>query len=104
MKAAGVLAAFFISLPHEHIFQHAQGDIRNEPIPFPEPIRVEILRLGRLGLLGVAQKIHDEGHLSGSLFPLKSPPCIRELDQFAERERIGIYACDSCEFPDEVIN
>lgn len=91
-------------LPHEHILQHAQRDIRDKPILLPHPIRIEILGLDRLGLLRIPQQIHDEGHLSGSLLPLKSPPCIRELDQFAERERIGIYACDSCEFPDEVIN
>ena len=104
MKAAGVPAVFFISLPHEHIFQHAQRDIRNEPVLLPEPIRVEILGLDRLGFLRVPQKIHYEGHLSGSLLPLETAPRIRELHQLAEREGIGIYSGDSCEFPDEVIN
>ena len=104
MKAAGVPAVFFISLPHEHIFQHAQRNIRNKPVLLPHPIRIEILGLDRLGLLRITQQIHDEGHLSGSLLPLKSPPCVRELDKFAERERVRIYSCDSCEFPDEGIN
>ena len=104
MKAAGVSVAFFISLTHEHILQHAQRDVRDKPILLPHPIRIEILGLDRLGFLRIPQQIHDEGHLSGSLFPLKSPPCVRELDKFAERERVRIYSCDSCEFPDEVIN
>lgn len=104
MKAAGVPAVFFISLPHEHIFQHAQRNVRNEPILFPEPIRVEVLSLDRLGLLRVTQQIHNEGHLSGSLLPLETAPRIRELHQLAERERVGIYSGNSCEFEDEVIN
>ena len=104
MKAAGVPAVFFISLPHEHIFQHAQRDIRNEPVLLPEPIRVEILCLSGLGLLRITQQIHDQGHLSGGLLPLKTAPRIRELHQLAERERVGIYSGDSCEFEDEVIN
>jgi len=67
-------------------------------------IWVEILGFDRFGFPRIAEKIHNESHLSGSLLPLKPPPRFRELHQFAEREGIGIYACDSGKFEDEFIN
>ena len=67
-------------------------------------IGVELLGFDWFGFPGIAEKIHTESHLSGSLLPLKPTTRFREFYELAEREGIGIYACDSGKFEDEFIN